>query len=402
MARMRRKFADVRAAANEAAAIRRENYMATQGRNIKRRNIVDSNQGQGFVANLAKKNRNLSQLPVLKELNQLRDDFGGALKSGIGKFIDRMPSLMALKGFTRHGEEVDAASRDYKIPWWKGGNPIAVDRGSYVDQFLEPLMDDKRAYNQAVRDDKVFWSGLEEMSGDNYEASHPGYLALLNDPSRLNKLQEDSPIRALNYMRSIMGDPSNIGFDQLEAMRAGNFEGLNLPTGAEEVDYGGLTATQIAQKLLPQYRQAANEMYGEGFLGNTAAANYGDALVPPVINQATGVAPVDIEYLRDEGKGGHLRPKDLEPIPAFAYPETDISGGAQTMFEYPYGQLGDPDVSAEGEEFLTPTPFSAASMYPNLNLAYIRNKIFPGMNLEDITQEDLSNLSGQQRYYLGG
>ena len=42
-------------------------------------------------------------------------------------------------------------------------------------------------------------------------------------------------------------------------------------------------------------------------------------------------------------------------------------------------------------------------MYPNLNLAGIRNMIFPGMNLEDITQENISNaLMGPNRDLLTG
>jgi len=179
-------------------------------------------------------------------------------------------------------EEDKAASRDYGIPWWKGGNPYAVDKGDYEDIYLRggaeglnSLIQDKRAYNQALRDDKLFTTNLKKMTDGNYEAK-TGYLALLNDPSRLNKLQKDNPIRALNYMRSITGDKSNIGFNQLEAMRAGNFEGLNLPGAADKGDYGGLTATKIANRLLPYYRQLATDMYGEGFLGNTAAANYGD------------------------------------------------------------------------------------------------------------------------------
>ena len=285
------------------AARNRESFMATQGQNIRKKPIVDSNKGRGFVADLAQKNKNLSQLPVLKELNQMRDDFGGALKSGIGNLVENMPSIMAVKALGRHAEEVDAAERDEGIPWWKGGNKIALDQGSYADQFLEPLMgDNKRAYNQAVRDDKVFWGDLERMSGDDYEASHPGYLALLNDPSRLDKMKDD-PVRALNYMRSITGDPTNMGFDEFEAWRQAE--------GRTEKERG-LTGTQIAQQLLPQYRQQAAEMYGEGFLGNTAAANYGD--VPPVkyrdtketgasFNQATpsepfygGRSPVDELY----------------------------------------------------------------------------------------------------------
>ena len=278
------------------AARNRENYMATQGRNIKKRPIVDSNQGQGFKANLAQLNKDFSQLPVIRELNDLRGDFTGATKKGIERFIDYFPEgakekflglqKAAVDAFGRNAEEVRAAKRD-DDKLTIGGDSIAVDKGSRSDQFLRGLMQDKSAYDQAVRDDKVFYTGLEEMSGDNYEASHPGYIALPNDPSRLKDM---SPIRALNYMRSVTGDPSNIGFDQLEAMRAGNFEGLNLPGTADKGDYGGLTATQIAQKLLPQYQAAADEMYGEGFIANKAPEYADRDMVVPTIKDKYNIA----------------------------------------------------------------------------------------------------------------
>ena len=51
-------------------------------------------------------------------------------------------------------------------------------------------------------------------------------------------------------------------------------------------------------------------------------------------------------------------------------------------------------------EIISP-PFNAADMYGNLTLEGVRNKVFPGMNLEDITQEDLDNLSMQDRLLLG-
>ena len=250
------------------AAIR-DDYRRTYSQNLGKRRFGKTDTGskrRGVLGDLAQLNRDASQLPVFKELNQLRGDVTGAAKKGIERFIDYFPQgakekflglqKAAVDVFAKNAEEVGAASRDYDIPFYKGGNPIAVDKGSRSDQFLRGLMQDKRAYDQAVRDDKVFYTGLEEMSGDNYEASHPGYIALLNDPSRLKDM---SPISGLNYMRSITGDPSNMGFDEFEAMRQ------------EQPDvYGGLTATQIAQKLLPQYQAAADEMYGEGFIANKA------------------------------------------------------------------------------------------------------------------------------------
>ena len=225
---------------------------------------------------------------------------------GIGNFIDKMPSLMTVKALTRHAEEVDEAERDYGKSLLQGGNPIALDQGSYADQFLEPLIKDKRAYNQAVRDDKVFWGDLERMSGDNYEASHPGYLALLNDPSRLDDMD---PIRGLNYMRSITGDPTNMGFDEFEAWRQANPES------------SGLTATEIAQKLLPQYTQQANEMYGQGYIADKAR-EYADTPKPiglyPGKYSDTAEEPIGLypDKYRDTG----IIPK-IKPKPPFSQSE---------------------------------------------------------------------------------
>ena len=222
----------------------------------------------------------------------LKDTVKDPVKKGIGWFekqFNKYLPIMTANAIGRSLEEDEAASRDYGIPWFKGGNPTAVDAGSAADRYLRgdaegltSLIKDFPAYNEALKKDRLFTTNLDEMTDDNYEAK-AGYLALLNDPSRLDKLQKDSPIRALNYMRSITGDPTNMGFDEFEAWRQAE--------GRTEKERG-LTATQIAQKLLPQYRQQAADMYGEGFLGNTAAANYGDTTeVPTVIKQATGVTP---------------------------------------------------------------------------------------------------------------
>ena len=186
----------------------------------------------------------------------VKDKFTGWMSQGAKERFLGLPKA-AIDAATRNAEEVEAAKRDDDEFTW-GGDPIAVDKGSPAYQFLLNQMEDKDAFREAVKDDKVFYTGLEEMSGDKYDASHPGLIALLNDPSRLKDM---APIRALNYMRSITGDPSNMGFDEFEAWRQAE--------GRTEEEKG-LTATQIAKRLLPQYQAAADEMYGDGFIADKA------------------------------------------------------------------------------------------------------------------------------------
>ena len=290
---MRRKFADVRkAAADKKAAATRDDYRRTYSQNLGRTKFKPTKRRVGSGGD--------------KVLNTMREAGGDAatmfkdlikdpVKKGIGRFIDFFPEgnkekflglqKAVVDAVGRNFEEVEAAKRDDdKFTW--GGDPIAVDKGSPAYQFLLNQMEDKDAFKKAVKDDKVFYTGLEEMSGDNYEASHPGYIALLNDPSRLKDM---APIRALNYMRSITGDPSNMGFDEFETLRQ---EQPNV--------YGGLTATEIAKKLLPQYQAAADEMYGDGFIANKAREyvdvdpeimNYRDPIRDMVAPTSTGGTP---------------------------------------------------------------------------------------------------------------
>ena len=63
------------------------------------------------------------------------------------------------------------------------------------------------------------------------------------------------------------------------------------------------------------------------------------------------------------------------------------------------GVSNQPNIDAYNE--IIPPPFNAADIYGNLTLQKVRDKIFPGMNLEDITQEDLDNLSNQDKTFLG-
>ena len=325
--------------------------------------------------------------PAKKGLDYLKSGFEGL----------KLPTIMGMEVAARALEEDKAASRDYEIPWWKGGNPTAVDRGSAADIYLTgaapgltPLIQDqdRGAYNEALEKDRLFTTNLNEMTGDNYEAK-AGYLALLNDPSRLEDMD---PVRGLNYMRSITGDPSNMGFHEFEAMRQSQPE-----------VYGGLTATEIAQKLLPQYREAAANMYGQGFIGDTAAANYGDSIeVPPFIKQATGTASINPAGLTHEQLLALNKDSYYDRVreTVSPFPDDDYLIGDNVLFD----QFADePQNILTSEDLVASEPYtwSALDMYPNLNIPFVKNKYFPNTAIEDITRDDIRGLNQFDLFDLG-
>lgn len=295
-----RKRVDARRAALGNYADRRRDDIrdqarATYGRNLGRTKFGKTDTGskrRGFWGDLKQMGSDLSNIgPMRDAKTMVKDVIVNPAKEGIGRFMDYFPeakekwkipsSLMLLDSIAQGREETKAAERDYGKTWLQGGNPIAADQYSPVHQYLLNLPGmDKRNLNRAIRDDDLHWADLQNLLGaDNREGS-AGYIALLNDPSRLKKY---TPIAGLNYLRSITGDPSNLGWGAFEQMREGDFEGLSLPVGAEEGDYSGLTSTAIAQKLLPYYQAKADEMYGQGFIGDTAATNYGSPHMDPTV-----------------------------------------------------------------------------------------------------------------------
>ena len=374
MIRRARRRVDARRDARNRANIR-DQYRANYGRNLGKRRFAPTEPKVGgagdVILNEVKRASNLAG-------TMLKDTVSDPARKGIGRFIDFFPEgnkekflglpKAAIDAATRNFEEVEAAKRDDdKFTW--GGDPIAVDKGSPSYQFLLNQMEDKDAFKKAVKDDKVFYTGLEEMSGDNYEASHPGYIALLNDPSRLKDM---APIRALNYMRSITGDPSNMGFDEFETLRQ---EQPNV--------YGGLTATEIAKKLLPQYQTTANEMYGDGFIANKAR-EYVD-VDPEIMNYRDPIR----DMVAPTGTGQSMV-ADLNPrTPPLSQSELMNVSEQNLMPTYDYDVYGDPmDNILYGEPGSGTGSLLLQSMYPGYSY-YSNLDSAQKYGLEDMNEREL-------------
>ena len=371
---------------------RRGDFIKQQRRLGRRANIPTP---RGFIDTGTK--TRIRDLPGIREGIKMGQDIGSATKKGIGHFMNYFPegkdkwkipsSLMLLDTIAQGREETKAAERDYGKKWFQGGNPIAVDQYSPSHQFLSNIEGmDKGALNRAIRDDKLYWTDLKKASGDNYEAQ-AGYLALLNDPSRLKKY---TPIKGLNYLRSITGDPSNLGWGAFEQMREGVFEGLNLPEGAEEGDYSGLTSTAIAKKLLPYYQAAADEMYGQGFIGDTAATNYGSPHMDPTVAPDYGdLRPTYTVPVTDEGMEQMELIENLSPTELYKMRSqmqerggfTQPSAGAIAEYATDINNLT-PGAAILGMQGLDP------SIISNMNLSYIPPGIATHSTTEFVEEDE--------------
>jgi hypothetical protein len=397
--RARRRVDARRAALGNYADRRRDDIRdqarATYGRNLGRTKFGKTDTGskrRGFWGDLKQMGSDLSNIgPMRDAKTMVKDVIVNPAKEGIERFIDyfpegsekwKIPSSLMLYDAIAQGREEDKAVRRDDKKFTIGGDPLAIDQGTSAHKFLSNLPGmDKRALNQAIRDDDLHWTDLKDASGDNYEAS-AGYLALLNDPSRLKKY---TPITGLNYLRSITGDPSNLGWGAFEQMREGDFEGLNLPAGAEEGDYSGLTSTGIAKKLLPYYQAAADEMYGQGFIGDTAATNYGSPHMGPTVApdygdlRSTYTVPVTDEGMEQMELIENLSPAELYKMRSQMQERggfTQPSAGAIAEYATDINNLT-PGAAILGMQGLDP------SIISNMNLSY-----FPPGFVEEDEEED--------------
>ena len=264
--------------------------------------------------------------------------------------------------------------------------------------FLDPMMkaaENKKILGELYEDKDQREQIKRSLMTPEAEAFEKKYLELARLAPTAEKRQEYLDVAETARRNAQISSRLNYGLGQLGYDTIGK-EGF----ASYQPDFTGGEGTGFAEGSSPRFNL-------DNFLGGLRATKAGkdfyNAALATQANEPGGnlISDAIINYGdAAEGRGGRVTPEMLESTP-FAYPETDISGGEQTIFKFPYGQLGDPDVSAEGEEFLTPTPFNAADTYSNLNFPFIRNKIFPGINLADITQQNLDDLSMEDRIYLG-
>ena len=266
-----------------------------------------------------------------------------------------------------------------------GAFQAGIKAGKENKKILGELYEDKDQREQIKR----------SLMTPEAEAFEKKYLELARLAPTAEKRQEYLDVAETARRNAQISSRLNYGLGQLGYDTIGK-EGF----ASYQPDFTGGEGTGFAEGSSPRFNL-------DNFLGGLRATKAGkdfyNAALATQANEPGGnlISDAIINYGdAAEGRGGRVTPEMLEST-TFAYPETDISGGEQTIFKFPYGQLGDPDVSAEGEEFLTPTPFNAADTYSNLNFPFIRNKIFPGINLADITQQYLDDLSMEDRIYLG-
>jgi hypothetical protein len=225
----------------------------------------------------------------------------------------------------------------------------------YTDDLRKSMMtdDDLEFYNKYVR--------LADLATDNQEKER--LMGVAN-----TAMQNANITRRINYA---LGQPG-FGFETTATAGQKPF------SGDENIDYstlvdrmvGGLRATKDGKDFY-NAALATQENEPGGSLLSDAMKNYG-----------RGTFSSDAERY----------PLYNPEIPGVRQDVVDI----MPIIE---GVSNQPNIDAYNE--IIPPPFNAADIYGNLTLQKVRDKIFPGMNLEDITQEDLDNLSNQDKTFLG-
>ena len=231
---------------------------------------------------------------------------------------------------------------------------------AYTDDLRKSMMtdDDLEFYNKYV--------GLADLASDNQERER------LMDIAN-TAMQNANITKRINYA---LGQPG-FGFETTAIAGQEPF------FGDENIDYStlvdrmvggtdastGLEGTAIGQAFLDKaYKEADKETGGN--LISDAIMNYRD----PIMDMVPSVVP-----------------------------ESERATSIEDLYIAPNEYSNQPNIDAYNEmmSVYDAEPFNAADIYGNLNYSLIRDKIFPGMNLEDITQEDLDNLSVQDRMLLG-
>ena len=228
---------------------------------------------------------------------------------------------------------------------------------AYTDDLRKSMMtdDDLEFYNKYV--------GLADLASDNQERER------LMDIAN-TAMQNANITKRINYA---LGQPG-FGFETTATAGQKPF------SGDENIDYStlvdrmvggtdastGLEGTAIGKAFLADAYKAQEDEPGDTLISNAMKSFGSPRATPAEINRE----------IQDYNNA--VSTEDVLPIE---------------------GVSNQSNIDAYNE--MMATPFNAADIYGNLNYSLIRDKIFPGMNLEDITQEDLDNLSVQDRMLLG-
>jgi hypothetical protein len=281
--RARRRVDARRAALGNYADRRRDDIRdrarATYGRNLGKTKFgkPDKVQRRGIVGDLAQLNKDASQLPVLKELNQLRDDAWSAGKEGIyGLGHGAAKLIEGMLGSWNEGQE---ARKDDK-KWTYGGDPLDIGKGTMTDnwmqtQILPEYMDE---YERERDKGNLHWRELNEYTGGRTGIAER--INTLNNltPERLSKY---SPIKQRNILESIVNPAEADAFRRSAAGK----EGI------------------VDDAMLMDYINRAKELYGSAGLPSIAVddeiMNYRDPIRDRVAQTGTGQSTIPYQNAED-------------------------------------------------------------------------------------------------------
>ena len=342
MIRRARRRVDARRDARNRADIR-DQARATYGRNLGKTRFAPTKQRVGKAGDVI---LNTARGAGKDAADMFTDLVRDPAKEGFNRIKDAFFPLgqKAMQGIASIGDNIRQSRQNREILG-----------DAYTDDLRKSMMtdDDLEFYNKYV--------GLADLASDNQERER------LMDIAN-TAMQNANITKRINYA---LGQPG-FGFETTATAGQEPF------FGDENIDYStlvdrmvggtdastGLEGTAIGQAFLDKaYKEADKETGGN--LISDAIMNYRDPIrdmVPPL----------------SQSELMNVTEQDVLPIE---------------------GVSNQPNID-DYNEMMT-TPFNAANIYSNLNFPFLRNKVFPGMALEDITQEDLYNLSIQDRMLLG-
>jgi len=252
--------------------------------------------------------------------------------------------------------------------------------------FVDPIMkasENKRLMGELYKDedsmDRIRWSLMTDKSKEFYEK----YMRLADLTSDSDKAREYRETANTALRNAQINSRLNYGLGQLGYDTIGK-EGF----ASYQPDFTGGEGTGFAEGSSPRFNF---DNFLGGLRGTKAGKDFYNAALAAQANE-----PGDT--MMSHAMKSFGSPRATFTSPAEMNREIQDYNNAVSVEDImPIESVSNQPNIDDYNEMMT-TPFNAASMYPNLNMAGIRNKYFPEMALEDITEDDINNAIAMGNY----
>ena len=324
--------------------------------------------GRGYKSSFQRGRRSGNKFRSNRKLNQTRNNYGrNTNKTFMTEAGDKLGNAIR-----SGGKKVKDMGIGAYAAMLRAGKELIMDpmmKASENKQIMGDLYKNKKSMD-FIRDsvmtpeNEAFYQKYKKLAGfasDNQERERLMGIA--------NSARQNAQISSrINYGLGQLGYDT-LGKEPFESYTTAMFGEAN-PRFNMKNFTAGIESTGIGKAFLAEADKAQAEESGKSMVGN-AMKSFGSP-------RATFTTPAEMNReIKDYNNV--VSSEDILPIPLPISNQPNMDD---------YNQIISP-------------PFNATNTYPDLNFSYIRNKVFPGMNLEDITQEDLNNLSQQERFLLG-